>query len=283
MNPRWDDPQAEAAALSLGDGWGGAEVACVLGSGLGGAASGLDVRARARFADVAGLGSPSVPGHEGLLLRGTLAGAQALVFVGRRHVYEGLAPAAAAFPVRLAARLGARLLVTLCAVGAVDEDLPVGAWVFLDDHVNLLGRNPLEGVRTPAGPPFVDLSRAYRTDLFDAVGRDLAAEGVGVRRGVLACFPGPSYETPAEVRMARTLGAAVVGMSTVPEAVWARFLAMDVLAFGRVANPGAGLSELPIDHRDVLRSSEAGAGDGERVLRAAVGAWREAEPAGGRA
>lgn len=276
MIPAWEDPQARAAALSLGEPWGGAEVACVLGSGLGGAAAGLRVQARARFADVPGLGAPSVPGHEGVLLRGTLDGAQALVFAGRRHVYEGLTPADAAFPARLAAALGARVLLALCAVGSLEAGVPVGTWVFLDDHLNLLGRNPLEGVRTAGGPAFVDLSRTYRTDLFEPVSRDLAGQGIGLRRGVLACFPGPSYETPAEVRMARALGAAVVGMSTVPEAVWARFLGLDVIAFGRVANPAAGLSGLPIDHRDVLRQSEAGAGEGDRVLRAALRAWREA-------
>jgi purine-nucleoside phosphorylase len=183
----------------------------------------------------------------------------------------------AAMPARLGAALGARLLVSCSAVGAVDPSLVVGSWVLIEDHLNFMGRNPLEGVCDGAGPAFVDLSRAYRTDLFEELSLRLGGRGWMVRRGVLAAFPGPSYETPAEVRMARLLGASVVGMSTVPEAVWARYLGLDVLAWGRVSNAAAGVTVGTIDHDEVLRQSESGAAEAAVVVEQSVQSWQGAE------
>ena len=233
----------------------------------------MEVRAEARFEDVPGFGECTVPGHRGKLLRGALAGAEVLVFLGRRHLYEGISAARAALPSRVSAALGARVLISLSAAGAVDPAIPVGAWVLVQDHLNLMGRNPLDGVSGPEGPAFVDLTRTYRTDLHDRLEDRLSAAGLRVFRGVLAAFAGPSYETPAEIRMARTLGASVVGMSTVPEAVWARFLGLDVLALARVSNSAAGMAPGPLRHADVVREMERGAEDAGLVAEEAIRAW----------
>lgn len=267
------DPEGREAVEALGPAWHGATVVAVLGSGLGGGSACLEVWAEARFDDIAGLGQCFVPGHEGRVLRGTLRGQEAILFVGRRHLYEGVSMATAAAPARLGAALGARLLVSCSAVGAVEPSLPVGSWVFFEDHVNLMGRNPLEGVRDGSGRTFVDLTHAYRADLSEGLCSRLDARGIAARSGVLAAFPGPTYETPAEVRMAKLLGASVVGMSTVPEVVWARFLGLDVIAWGRVANAAAGVGPQPLDHGAVVRESELGAGEAGIVLEESVSAW----------
>lgn len=271
----WPDPEAREAKERLGPGWEGIGVAAVLGSGLGGAVGDASCEASVPFQDLPGLGPCGVPGHAGRLVRTQVPGRKAAVFLGRRHVYEGVSAARAAFPVRLAAVLGARLAVLLSAVGGVGDDARVGTWVFVDDHLNLMGRNPLEGVRTAQGPAFVDLTRTYRADLFEPLRGRLARQGVELSRGVLAAFSGPTYETPAEVRMARLLGAATVGMSTVPEAVWARFLGLDVIALGYVVNPAAGLGFEALDHRHVVQRAQEGAAQAAVVLEEAVRVWGE--------
>jgi purine-nucleoside phosphorylase len=276
----WNDPDLDRARQALGTEWEGAEVAAVFGSGLGAGARDVRVVAELDYAQVPGLGACGVPGHAGRLIRGRLAAREIVLFQGRRHLYEGLSMAAVAFPARLARALGAKLLVLFSAVGGCRPGLDVGAWVFIEDHLNLMGRNPLEGVRTDRGPAFVDLSRAYRVDLYGRVHTAVAPRGVSLGRGVLGAFPGPTYETPAEVRMAQALGAAVVGMSIVPEAVWARFLGLDVLAFGCVTNPAAGVGDAPIDHTEVLaRSGERGR-EAAALLEESVRAWGEQGPQG---
>lgn len=269
-----EDPEAAALARSLGGAWRGAEVAVVLGSGLQGAADGMEIRAAVDYGDIEGLGAPSAPGHAGRLVRGSLGGVELVAFLGRRHLYEGIGPARAAYPARVGAALGAKLLLCLSAVGAVDPELATGSWVFVDDHLNLMGRNPLEGVAGPAGPAFVDLTAAYRADLYGGVAERLGAKGIPVARGVLAAFPGPSYETPAEVRMARLLGASIVGMSTVPEVVWARYLGLDALAWGRVANPAAGVAPGPLSHADVVARMGERPDEARTVLEESVAAWK---------
>jgi purine-nucleoside phosphorylase len=273
---RHRDPEAEEIARALEPGWLGIDAAVILGSGLGGGADALQVAAAVSWQDLPGLADAAVPGHEGRLLLGTGAGLRVALFQGRKHVYEGLTAARAALPARVAAALGARVLVMASAVGAVDPALGPGTWVFVDDHLNLLGRNPLEGVRGPGGPAFVDLTDAYRSDLFEGISARLGARGVALSRGILAAFPGPSYETPAEVRMARLLGASVVGMSTVPEAVWGRYLGLDVIAFGRVSNLAAGVGPGRLDHVAVLREGVRGGGEAAAAVEAALAAWQAA-------
>ncbi|GAB4269838.1 MULTISPECIES: purine-nucleoside phosphorylase [Deferrisoma] len=276
MTGPWRDPLAAAAARVLGEGF-RAEVAVVLGSGLGPVVGGLPDAIP--YERVPGLGAPGVPGHAGRVGVAQIAGERVLVFQGRRHLYEGITPAQAAFPVRLAARLGVRFLVLFAAAGGLDPALVPGTWVFVTDHLNWLGRNPLEAVRTPDGTPaFVDLTGTYRADLWPEVAR---AEGIPIARGVYAAFPGPTYETPAEIAWARGAGASVVGMSVVPEAVWARFLGLEVAAWARVANPAAGLGPSALDHRDVVAQAARDAGQGRTLLEATIRAWRASRPGAG--
>lgn len=266
MTRGWHDPLADGVRAVLGEAWNGAEVAIVLGSGLAPASDAVTVREEAHFRDIPGLGPCTVPGHPGVLLRGSLGGVEVLLFRGRRHLYEGLPPGDAAATVRIAGILGVSRVLLCSAVGSVTERLAVGSWVYIDDHVNLMGRNPLEGVRTDAGPAFVDLTGTYRADLYPLLCERLGSRGTQLQRGILAAFPGPTYETPAEVRMARRLGADLVGMSLVPEAVWARFLGLEVLAFGYVTNAAAGRTTDPLDHGDVLRQSVRAAGELDHLL-----------------
>jgi purine-nucleoside phosphorylase len=211
------------------------EAAVVLGSGL----SDLDlgpVSARIPYSAIPGFPRPSVPGHAGVL---TLHGAVA-VLRGRAHLYEGRAVEDVVRPVRVLARLGARTLVLTNAAGAIHPAFRPGDLMVIEDHLNLTGTNPLRGTAA-----FVDMTGVYDPDLRRAAGR-------GVRRGVYAAMPGPSYETPAEVRMLRRLGADAVGMSTVPEAIAARSEGMRVLGLSCLANRAAGLAGRPLSHAEVL-------------------------------
>ncbi len=269
---RLDDAAARETARLLGRSW-EADAAVVLGSGLDGVAERFDEEARLAYAELPLMGTCGVPGHRGILSRTTLDGLRVLLFRGRRHLYEGIPPSDAAATVRLAAALGARLAVLFAAAGGVASDLEPGDWVFVTDHLNWMGRNPLEGVRTEAGPPFLDLSRLYRTDLYESVREEARHRGIGVRGGIYAAFPGPTYETPAEIRWARLAGATVVGMSVVPEAVWARFLGMDVVAWARVANPAAGLGHGPVTHDEVLAACRKAGPQGAVLLELTMKAW----------
>lgn len=275
MKSQWTDVLARKICTSLGTGWAGVDAAAILGSGVGEGAGGFEVRCRAEYRELPGLGRCTTPGHAGQLLRGRLRGLEVIAFCGRRHVYEGVTMGEAALPARVASALGARVLVVISAVGGVCAQLPVGAWVFVEDHINFMGRNPLEGIQTNEGPPFVDLTHTYRTDLYAPLCQRLATRRLELHRGILAAFSGPSYETPAEIHMARSLGASVVGMSIVPEAVWARFLGVDVLAFGRVANPAAGIGSDPIDHLEVVRQSEKGGAEAALVLEESLAVWSQ--------
>jgi len=267
------DPVAREAARFLGPSW-EADAAVVLGSGLDGIAERFGEEARVAYAELPLMGTCAVPGHRGVLSRTTLEGLRVLLFRGRRHLYEGIPPSEAAATVRLAAALGAELVVLFAAVGGVAPDLGPGDWVFVADHLNWMGRNPLEGVRTDAGPPFLDLGRLYRTDLLPGIRERARPRGIDVRDGIYAAFPGPTYETPAEIRWARLAGAAVVGMSVVPEAVWARFLGMDVVAWARVANPAAGLGHGPVTHDEVLAVCREAGPQGAVLLELTLRAWR---------
>jgi purine-nucleoside phosphorylase len=275
VNGARHDPEAAAALARLGDSWRGVDAAVVLGSGLSGAATFFGETARRPYAEIPELGSCRSAGHPGLLTQGRIGPARVAFFQGRRHFYEVGSMAWAGFTARLAAAMGARLLLLFAAVGGIAPELTVGQWLFVEDHLNLMGHNPLEGVTGPDGPAFVDLTRTYRSDLSAPIARAVAP--LPLHRGVLAAFAGPTYETPAEVRMARTLGASAVGMSTVPEAVWGRLLGLDVVAFGRVANPAAGISDEPLRHEDVVRETAAGAEEAARLTRAALESWTAAE------
>ncbi len=227
-------------------------VGLVLGSGLGAVADLCTAKVSIPFGDVPHLGRSSVKGHSGVLVLGTLASVPVAILKGRLHAYEGWSAAEAAFPVRLLCWLGVRALVLTNASGAVRPGLAPGDLLLVTDHLNLSGSNPLIGPNDDVvGPRFPDLSHAYAPRLSAALKATAATLAIPLHEGVYAMVSGPSYETPAEVRMLRTLGADCVGMSTVPEVLVAAHHGVPVVAVSCIANAAAGLGATPLTHEAV--------------------------------
>ena len=266
---------ADAAVVRERTGVATHDVAVVLGSGWAPAADHLGSAAgEVPMADLAGFPAPTVAGHEGVVRSVDVGGRRALVLVGRSHLYEGTGADAVVHGVRTAVAAGCSVVVLTNAAGGVDPELAVGRPVLIADHLNLTGQNPLVGPAPPTGPRFVDLSDCWSARL-RRIARELDPT---LREGVYAAFLGPSYETPAEVRMARTLGADLVGMSTVLEAIAARQLGAEVLGLSLVTNPAAGVVAAPIDHADVLARGQAAADDLGGLLAALVAAVGSTTP-----
>ena len=238
--------------------------AIVLGSGLGTFADALTDAISIPYGSIPHFPIPTVSGHHGVLKVGFLNGLAIAALQGRFHYYEGHDIAAVTFPVRVLRRLGVRTLILTAAVGAITPTITPGDLVMLSDHLNLLRVNPLHGPNDEmCGPRFPDMSAVYSEALRAEARSAASALRLPLREGVYACLSGPSYETPAEIRMLRTLGADVVGMSTVPEAIVARHGGMDVLAFAVASNWAAGMSPRPITHQELL---EAGNQAGPRLV-----------------
>lgn len=230
-----------------------ATLAVVLGSGLGPLADRLTDRVVVPYTSIPYFPGPTVAGHHGRLVAGRLGGPWVYYLQGRSHYYEGHDLKTVAFPVRVLRRLGVETLVLTAATGGINTEFRPGDLVCLADHLNLIGQNPLRGPNDDRlGARFPDMSEVYSRSLRAVAAEEAERLGLSLRSGVYACLPGPSYETPAEIRMLRALGADVVGMSTVPEAIVARHSGMEVVAFALVANAAAGLSGAPISHEDVL-------------------------------
>lgn len=235
-------------------------VGLVLGSGLGGLVEAIAAPAVIPFADVPGWPAATAPGHAGRLILGTLEGVPIACLQGRLHLYEGHSALQVAEPVLLMGRLGASTIVLTNAAGGVNPAFGPGTLVLIRDHLNLTGRTPLLGPNDDTiGPRFPDLSDAWSADLRRSLHAAADAEGIAVKEGVYACLIGPTYETPAEVRMLHLLGADAVGMSTVMEAIAAHWSGLRVCGISLVTNPGAGLSDRPLTHEEVLQAAlEAG-------------------------
>ncbi len=249
-----DDPYqaARAAADVLRKRTGADEhtAAVVLGSGWSDAANAFGAPSHELAStDLPGFTGPSASGHAGRIRSVPAGHHRLLIFLGRTHLYEGRGPDAAVHSIRTAAAAGARTAVLTNAAGAIRAEFSIGQPVLISDHINLTGRSPL------TGPRFVDLTELY-TPRLRALARQ---EDPSLAEGVYACFPGPQYETPAEIRMARTLGADLAGMSTVLEAIAAREAGLDVLAFSLVTNMAASLSGAPLEHAEVLAAGQAAA------------------------
>lgn len=231
--------------------------ALVLGSGLGGLVSTMEVTGRAAYSEL-GLPSSSVAGHASELVVGTLGGERCATLAGRVHLYEGRSPAEVIRYVRVLHRWGVQRLVITNSVGGITEGMDPGVLVVVTDHVNFQGRNPLYG--EAYGTRFPDLSRAYDPDLRRRIHEAAVASGVPVRDGVLAAMLGPSYETPAEIRMLARIGVDVVGMSTVPEVIAAAEVGLRCAVVSLVSNHAAGISRTPLTHEEVTATArEAGA------------------------
>ncbi len=229
----------------------------ILGSGLGGLADAISDAVAISFADLPGWPPATAPGHSGRLILGTLDGVPIVCLRGRLHMYEGHSALQVAEPALLMGRLGASTIVLTNAAGGVNPAFAPGTLMVIRDHLNLTGRTPLLGPNDDAvGPRFPDLSDAWDAGLRGRLRAAAGAEGIAVEEGVYACLLGPTYETPAEVRMLRLLGADAVGMSTVMEAIAARWYGLRVCGISLVTNPGAGLSERPLSHEEVLAAAE---------------------------
>jgi purine-nucleoside phosphorylase len=231
-------------------------VAIVLGSGLGFLADEVSGAIRIPYHTIPGFPEPGVAGHKGELVAGTLEGVPVIVQAGRFHLYEGHPAAVAALPARVFAELGVRMLVVTNAAGGVRRTFPGGTLMLIADHINLMWRNPLIGQPEPGEERFPIMHEPYDGEL-RALAREVAREaGIPLEEGVYAGLLGPSYETPAEVRMLERLGADAVGMSTVPEVLVARSRGIRCLGFSSITNPGAGITGEALSHQEVLVASE---------------------------
>jgi purine-nucleoside phosphorylase len=232
-------------------------VALVLGSGLGAFADALEDAQTLAYADIPGFARSTVEGHAGRLVVGKVGGVAVAAMQGRFHFYEGYTLEEVTFPVRALGLLGAGSLVLTNAAGGLNNSFEQGSLVVISDHLNLLGANPLLGTNDPRfGPRFPDMSEVYDREYQDAAICEAHAMGVELRRGIYAALAGPSYETPAEIRMLRLLGADAVGMSTVPEAIVARHMGIRVLGISCITNMAAGVSDKPINHEEVIETGE---------------------------
>ena len=232
-------------------------VGLVLGSGLGAFAETLEQATRIPYAEIPHFPRSTAVGHKGELVIGVSSGVPVAVMAGRVHSYEGYSFPQVVFPVRVLGRFGIRTLVLTNAAGSVNVNYRPGELMVLEDHINFMGRNPLTGENVDAlGERFPDMSDAYDARLREIAERACMKAGVTVRKGVYMGFAGPSYETPAEVKMARTLGADAVGMSTVPEVIAARHMKLRVLAISCLTNMAAGVLKKKLDHKEVLEVGE---------------------------
>lgn len=231
------------------------DLAIVLGSGLGGIADDLKMAADWEYSEFPCFPSGEVAGHAGRLYAGTMDGRRVLLFQGRFHLYQGFSAHQTTVCVRMAHALGCKRVLLTNAVGGIHPDLVPGRFMFVTDHINLLGDNPLRGFGDDA---FIDLTSLYRTELFEPLQKAAHDRGISLLRGVLAALPGPSYETPAEVRALQILGADAVSMSLVPEAVMAGFLGMEVVGLSCTANRAAGLGLGRLCHDEVLGAGRRG-------------------------
>jgi purine-nucleoside phosphorylase len=242
-----------------------ARLAIVLGSGLGPFAESLNSQTVIPYGDIPGLPVSKVPGHAGRFLVTEMAGHPILIAQGRVHLYEGWTSGEVTRSVRLMHQIGITTLILTNAAGSANPEFPPGEWMMLSDHLNLTGQTPLHG-----GPNFFDMSEVYSRDLRTAFRSQATRLGMPLHEGVYAALPGPQYETPAEIRMLRTLGADAVGMSTVPEAIQARALGLQVCAFSCLTNWGAGLSEGTLNHEEVSETGRHAANALVNLLHATL-------------
>jgi len=232
-------------------------VALVLGSGLGAFADELEAAEAIPYSEIPGFARPTVEGHAGRLVVGRVGGVGVAAMQGRFHFYEGYALEEVTFPVRVLASAGASSLVLTNAAGGLNNSFEQGSLVLISDHLNLMGTNPLLGPNDPRfGPRFPDMTEVYDREYQEAAVAEARAMGIELRRGIYAALTGPSYETPAEIRMLRLLGADAVGMSTVPEAIVARQMGLRVLGISCITNMAAGIIDEPINHEEVIETGQ---------------------------
>jgi purine-nucleoside phosphorylase len=232
------------------------QTAIVLGSGLGDFAETLQGSVTAPYSTLPHWPASNVVGHEGRLVVGDVAGKRIAVLSGRAHFYEGHSMATVVFPTRVMGRLGVKQIILTNAAGGINTTFAQGALMIIEDHINMLGGNPLVGRNDERfGPRFPDMTEVYSPRLRRIADEAARARGVSVRHGVYVAVHGPSYETPAEIRAFRAIGADAVGMSTVPEAIAARHIGMEVLGISCITNMAAGVLPQPLVHDEVVETA----------------------------
>ncbi len=232
-------------------------IGVVLGSGLGAFADALENRYETPYSEIPGWPPSTAAGHAGKLVMGHIEESAVIVLAGRAHLYEGYTPAQVTFGIRELARRGARGVVLTNAAGAINTQYRPGDLVLISDHINLIGSNPLTGPNDDAlGPRFPDMSEAYSREYREIARAAARGLNIEMREGVYAAVAGPNYETPAEIRYLRTIGADLVGMSTVPETIVANHSGMKVLAISCVTNMAAGILPQKLDHAEVMATGE---------------------------
>jgi purine-nucleoside phosphorylase len=244
------------------------KIGLVLGSGLGAFADELSNAIRIHYTQIPGFPRSTAVGHPGQMVIGNAGRNPVAVMQGRVHLYEGYSPAEVTFPTRVLGRMGIRALILTNAAGGINLEYQQGALVIISDHINLQGQNPLVGPNDERfGPRFPDMTHAYYKP-YQVLAQDAARKlGKTVYQGVYAALLGPSYETPAEIRYLRTIGADLVGMSTVPEVIVARQMGMKILAISCVTNMAAGILDKPLDHQEVLETGARVQGDFVALLK----------------
>lgn len=247
-------------------------VAVVLGSGLGGFADDFGDPVAIPYEDIPGFVRSTAQGHAGRLVIGKIDQLPILAMQGRVHYYEGYTLEEVTFPIRTFNLLGVKTIILTNAAGGINVELNRGALMVISDHLNLMGINPLRGPNDERfGPRFPDMSTVYSPALQEIVIEEARAMGVEVRRGVYAALAGPNYETPAEIHMLRNFGADAVGMSTVPEAIVARHMDMEVLGISCITNMAAGIGDEPINHEEVMETGNRVRSTFTQLLRRVIG------------
>ena len=234
----------------------GLEIGIVLGSGLGGLGERIENPTIIPYEDIPGFPVSTVEGHKGQLILGQLSGKNVIAMQGRFHYYEGYPLEQVVFPIRTILGLGIETLIVTNAAGGVNEDFTPGDLMIIEDHINFTGQNPLIGKNLDSiGPRFVDMTKAYDRELMKLAFKVGEKLNIPLQKGVYMWFTGPTYEAPSEVRLARTLGASAVGMSTVPEVIVARHSGIKVLGISCITNMAAGILDKPLNHEEVIETS----------------------------
>jgi purine-nucleoside phosphorylase len=247
------------------------EQAVILGSGLGNFAESIVDKIYIPYSDIPHFPLSTVRGHAGRLVIGQLSGINIIAMQGRFHYYEGYSMEEVTFPIRVMAGLGVKKIIITNSAGAVNRYFRPGELMVITDHINLMGTNPLIGIKEEVfGPRFVDLSHAYSSEMIELCEKVGLANGITLRKGVYAALPGPSYETPAEIRMLERLGADAVGMSTVPEVIVARQHNLQVLGISCITNMAAGHITGGLDHNEVIAVGDLVSDKLARLLKGVI-------------
>ena len=274
----FDDVTEAAAFLKVKLGALSPELGIVLGSGLGAVAEAVESAVVVEYGAIPHFPRSTVEGHSGRIVAGMLGGVPVVVMQGRVHFYEGYSPAQVTFPMRVLGLLGLKSVILTNAAGGIHSNYGIGDLVLLSDHINMLGFNPLVGANEPrfgrvpgTGLRFFDMTVAYAVELRSLAQRAARDEGLVLQEGVYLATSGPSFETPAEIRAFRSLGADLVGMSTVPETIVARHMGMRVLGISCVTNLAAGIGATPLSHEEVFEA-------GRRVQHQLAGLLKRLAP-----